>query len=458
MRKCPVSISLLFPLLVLGACQPGADPAAALVAAQMIDPPGGGDLRLDGPISPPPRNLRVTSNIGGVVLQLDFDCGGNAELHEIFKQNDGTGAWYKIDDGCVEDGPARGHIFDNHTQPVHTYCYKVKASNLDHNATSDPLCAVSDRWRMPPMLPQLSLGVIQRDYITILIADKSVTEQGFHLLRRIKGSGAPFTSVAEFDARLGNNITIVHRDETIVLGNTYEYKVNIYDRFGNNADTPIIEATAFPKVPDPPSLILFDARTPSSLAMHWNNCCDVVDKYHLTFSGPSGTQTIDVSGSTLDRTLSSLTAASQYCVTITAENASGVSRASQEECAYTLAPPPSVWPKNVFNLKVDPPVVTRLTDGDDFTTPTYRFSFRVCNNLGSPHPTAPYYHIFTDLDGLELTLDHASHQLAPGACETFLATDGVPVGLHNVKVEVQPTSGDDGYGHDNVNNRVFTVQ
>src|SRR5439155_21114224 len=215
---------------------------------------------------------------------------------------------------------------------------------------------------------------IRVSYITLLIADKSVNESGFHVLRRVKGSGAAFASVAEYDPRLGNNITIVFRDETIATGNTYEYKVNVFDRYGNNADTPIIEASAFPSVPQPPSQVLFDGRTTNAMTVHWRESIEVVDKYHLTIDGPSGTQHVDVDGRTFERTLSGLSPGKQYCVTITAENITGVSRPTEQQCAYTRATRPSSLPLSVFDLRVDAPQVTLINDhGGDPIADTYRF-------------------------------------------------------------------------------------
>src|SRR5439155_24721886 len=104
------------------------------------------------------------------------------------------------------------------------------------------------------------------------------------------------------------------------------------------------------------------------------------------------------------------------------------------------------------------PQVTLINDhGGDPIADTYRFSFKVCNDTDTQHAPVMGYRVNAEVDVFELTLDHAPHGLLGGQCETFVATNGVFPGLQSVKIEVQPTSGEDGYGSNNVNNRVFAV-
>ena len=72
--------SILLPFLMVGACQPATAPDAESVATQLNGPPGDDDPpEPHGTINPPPRNLRVTSNVGGAVIEFMQYANPNEE-------------------------------------------------------------------------------------------------------------------------------------------------------------------------------------------------------------------------------------------------------------------------------------------------------------------------------------------------------------------------------------------
>jgi hypothetical protein len=133
-----------------------------------------------GPIIPSPTNLIVRTRSESLVT-IDFNCGGNADVHEGWRRLGTTGTFTRT-------STASGCSFkDTSVLPETNYCYRVKALNDTHVAWSPIVCLTTLAPTTNPRAPTVYLDALWQTSIQVVYRDNSTNENYFRIYRRRVG-------------------------------------------------------------------------------------------------------------------------------------------------------------------------------------------------------------------------------------------------------------------------------
>lgn len=208
MRVLPASVIAFFAYAI-----------AASALPPDVDPPLD-----DGPISPLPRNLALVSATESQI-RLQFQCGGNADVHITFRQRDGEAGPSVL--SSTQSCTTLGTVVDQTVQPETRYCYFVRAANTTHQAQTSALCVEAPAPTAPPAAPTVWLTTRFTNQIAVIYRDNASNENYFQVHRRRVGDPV-FTVVstvnrAEAHRAVGGELQF--SDSGLTTDTLYEYFV-----------------------------------------------------------------------------------------------------------------------------------------------------------------------------------------------------------------------------------------
>ena len=437
MRTRYVSTSLVAPLLLALACPAcGLDPGE--VEQDILIPTDGGTTHY-GPINPLPRNLALTRNYGGEQLELGVDCAGNADHQIVVRQANG-GGWTRLADTCLF-GLLHAKIIDSTIEPVTPYCYHVEAENADHKAVTPDVCVVSDRYRVPPAMPTVTLTVAQTA-ITVAIVDNADNELGYRVYRKLSSGTDWGTPIKTFGASTGTGTHLSFVDYGD-RDTSYDYRVEVYHQWMAAS----VLKTAL-TVPRAPRNLTADVR-PNEVILYWDDPNRYEDGYKIVYTTPGyATGTRKVGRDATSVTLY-LGGGLPYHITVTAFDASGSSDEAAIDVTAESPPPPPPSAAELQPHQVDlSPIYPHPSD-------TMIFSWQECNYGGTA--AGSYKTVVTRNGSIVVS---ASYSLAANTCvwRSTPSLSALPVGEVTFEVTMdvdnQISEGDEA---DNVNTSNFAV-
>jgi hypothetical protein len=173
-----------------------------------------------GPIVPSPTNLIVRTRSESLVT-IDFNCGGNADVHEGWRRLGPTGTFTRT-------STASGCSFkDTTVLPETNYCYRVKALNDTHEAWSPIVCLTTLAPTTNPRAPTVYLDTLWQTSIQVVFRDNSTNENYFRAYRRRVGEST--WSIVQTVNRPGANRMVGEEhgfvDTGLLPETAYEYIV-----------------------------------------------------------------------------------------------------------------------------------------------------------------------------------------------------------------------------------------
>jgi hypothetical protein len=444
MRTQHLSTSLAAPFLIAlacGACAPlpGDPGGGGGEVEQDILTPDGGTTHY-GPINPLPRNLGVVSNYGGEKIELSVDCAGNADHQIVVRQTNG-GGWTRLADTCPF-GVLHAPIIDSTIQPVTPYCYHVEAENADHKAVTSDVCLVSDRYRVPPALPTVTLTASGTS-MALVIVDNADNELGYRIYRK-KSSGTDWgTAIKTFGASAGTGARLTFTDYGLDRDSSYDYKVEVYHQWMAAS----VLKTGL-TIPNAPRNLRFSDVQAQQVTVDWDDTNANEAGYKIVYSAPGyATESRKVGRDVTTLTLY-LTSGQTYHISVTAYDATGYSDPDEGDVTTpSQAPPPATAELQPHQVDLDP-IFPHAGD-------TMVFKWQECNYGGA---AAGSYRTVVKRNGTVVV--NMTFSLAANTClwRQTATLSGLPAGDLKFEVDMDVDQQiSEGNESDNVNTSDFSV-
>jgi cellulose/xylan binding protein with CBM9 domain/fibronectin type III domain protein/galactose oxidase-like protein len=288
------------------------------------------------PALPPPSNLAATLAAGSC-SQVTLTWTDNSSNEDGFKieRKIGAGGTYAPH---ATVGANATTFNDPGLAPNTTYYYKVRAykggdnsqfSNEASTTTASPATAPSG----------LSASPFSPSQINVCWTDNANNETGFKIERKT-GAGGTYAQIAT----VGANVTC-YNDTGVAGSTTYYYRVRAYNGCGDSSySTEANATTPCSGGPAAPSNLLATPVSPTQINLSWTDNANNETGFKIERKIPGGTYaqigTAGQNATTFNDT--GLTPDTMYDYRVKAYNASCESPYSNEECAGTWPPRPSI--------------------------------------------------------------------------------------------------------------------
>jgi len=281
-----------------------------------------------------PANLTAAVMINLQIKILWKDNAFNEDIFLIERKIGTAGAYTQI----ATAGPNVTSYTDAGLNPVTTYFYRVRASNLGGSSIYSNETNATTFGNPPPAPNNLTAAAVSQTQINLTWNDNAGNENGFAVERKI--AGGSFQQISTVGVNVKN-----YSDPGLAPGTEYFYRVSAYnaDGFSNYAN----EAGSV-TLPAPPVAASNLTAAPVSnikISLAWNDNSNSESGFKIerkTGAAGTYTQTATVNANVQSFVDSSLVQITTYFYRIRAFNAGGHSSYSTEASATTFPDPPAM--------------------------------------------------------------------------------------------------------------------
>ena len=284
-------------------------------------------------VSPPaaPQNLTATA-VSRTQVNLAWLDRSSDETGFKVERRTGGGGYGPL----VTLKPGTTAFADTGLTSRTAYTYRVRATNAggDSPASNE---ATATTFPDPPEAPtDLAVSVTSRTSLELAWVDRSDSESGFKIERRLGANPFEHLTTTGADAES-------FTDAGLTSETTYTYRVRAYNSGGHSAYSNEASGTTLPDPPEAPSELFADVLSTTEIELSWTDNSDNESGFELERRLSRGGFTrIAALGVDADSfTDTGLSPGTTYTYRIRAVNAGGASPYSNIETAATLDGPPA---------------------------------------------------------------------------------------------------------------------